>query len=101
MRSNTESSYGGHPENGSYPFTGTIYSFKAMQDSADPDSVVLDLVPCIKNGKPHFYNRVDGGFIGFSGSGTATAVGVLPNGSSVSSTDVLNINPTGLRMSVR
>jgi len=95
------SSYGGHPENGSYPFTGTIYSFKAMQDSADPDSVVLDLVPCIKNGKPHFYNRVDGGFIGFSGSGTATAVGVLPNGSSVSSTDVLNINPTGLRMSVR
>ena len=95
------SSYSGHPENGSYPFTGTIYSFKAVQDSTDPDSVVLDLVPCVKDGKPHLYNRVDGEFFDFRGSGTATAVGVFSNGSSVSSTEVLNINPKGLRLSVR
>ena len=89
----------GRPDIGSYPFLGTLHSFKA-RNCAD-SSVDLDLVPCLVNGRVRLYNRVDGGFLDFGGSGTAAAVGEKTNGTVVSQTDVLPLFPIGFLMSVR
>ena len=76
----------GHPESGSYPFKGTFYSLKAQQYSGDPNSVVLDLVSCQKDGNACLYNRVNGDFLNFGGSGTAVPVGSKANGTAVATT---------------
>ena len=76
---------------GNYPFKGTLYSFKAKNGKTDTDDVAvdLDLVPCQKDGQACLYNRVNGEFVSFSGSGTATPVGVAANGTPISKTDTL------------
>ena len=42
----------------------TIYSFKVWTNRTDEDSLIYDLVPCVKNDDTvTFYNRVDGSFL--------------------------------------
>ena len=92
-------SYSGHPERGSYPFKGTLYSFKARRLSGDPSSVELDLVPCQKDGQAYLYNRVNGELLSFGGSGTATPVGVTSNGAVIETTGAFSIYQPGLVVS--
>ena len=87
----------GHPENGSYPFTGTFYSLKARNCS--DSSVDLDLVPCQIDGRVRLYNRVDGNFLDFGGSGTVSAGSVTSNGTVVSATETLQLPPVGFTLS--
>jgi len=91
----------GHPESGSYPFKGTFYSLKAQQLSGDPNSVVLDLVSCQKDGNACLYNRVNGDFLNFGGSGTAVPVGSKANGFAVATTDAFALYPLGFTISFR
>ena len=91
----------GHPESGSYPFKGTFYSLKAQQYSGDPNSVVLDLVSCQKDGNACLYNRVNGDFLNFGGSGTAVPVGSKANGFAVATTDAFALYPLGFTISFR
>ena len=78
---------------GGSPFKGTLYSFKAKTGKTATGAVAadLDLVPCQKDGQAYLYNRVNGEFLSFSGSGTATPVGAAANGTSISETDSLSI----------
>ena len=78
------------PSNNS-PFKGTLYSFKAKNGKTATDDVAvdLDLVPCQKDGQACLYNRVNGEFLPFTGSGTATPVGATANGTPISETDTL------------
>jgi hypothetical protein len=88
---------------GGSPFKGTLYSFKAKTGKTATGAVAadLDLVPCQKDEQAYLYNRVNGEFLPFSGSGTATPVGATSNGAVVEATDALSLYPHGFVLSVQ